>query len=140
LKASQSTARADPQTDRQAAEERYRLYLDSLLTGEKVDPDWAAAAKLESRLRVALPAGSRVEAIDCRTTLCRVTTSHASLDEYHSFISAAFEFKGAKRVWQEASIFMLLEPPTNSTGHVRAAMYLGRGEVLPSLPKDPPAP
>ncbi|HEX3764257.1 MAG TPA: hypothetical protein VHW23_36435 [Kofleriaceae bacterium] len=62
--------------------------------GESADAAWSqpAQALLDGHLRAGLPDGSRVVAVECRRTMCRVEAEHASLEVYAHFVNDALLF------------------------------------------------
>jgi len=61
-------------------------------SSEPADPEWAAREKVltEEKLRALLPKGSTLRSFECRTTLCRLETSHSDRESYVEFARAAF--------------------------------------------------
>jgi hypothetical protein len=127
-----------PAQDGKAHERAYRDYIDGQFAQESIDPHWHAVAELSPKLADVLPAGSAVREIQCRTSMCRVTTSHPDMDSYRAFLKAGLEFMGAKNLWSGPATTMVLDQPVNGRGEVVALLYLGRGESLPMMPDDAP--
>jgi hypothetical protein len=59
---------------------------------ERPDPDWSrnAEAEVQATLASKLPATSELRSVQCRASLCRVETVHASNEAYNQFFEASF--------------------------------------------------
>ena len=64
----------------------------SAFADERVDPAWSheASRSLERLVRGHLPSGSRVQSIECRTTMCEVEVFHANASAHGPFIVDGF--------------------------------------------------
>lgn len=89
------------------------------------------AQGLETGVRAVLPAESLVLSVECRNSLCRVETEHASLDEFQDFVQRAFLTHDSTRVSNGPVFVGLLAEPAQGEPVVAVA-YVGReGALLP---------
>lgn len=106
---------------------------DGLFHREAMDSAWSAreADSLTAGVRAVLPAGSQLSRLECRATLCRIETTHADLEEFHSFTRAAF-FARETRV-NRAGLYSTLLSDPSVPGPVIGVAFLAReGTELPS--------
>jgi hypothetical protein len=102
--------------------------------GETADATWAGAAErlAADRLKATVPAGSIVRTIECRTSLCRIETSHADPSSSQKFVHNTF-MTPSMSPWNAAAFSALLEPSAEH-GPLRLVSYLAReGHSLPSV-------
>ena len=80
------------------------LRYEDLFRGENVNARWAETAQqmLGAKLPSSLPVGSTTLRFECRASMCRIETSHASSDARASFLEALV-FNESERVWNAAS-------------------------------------
>lgn len=66
--------------------------LSSRFYAEDVDRNWSATArqKFQSRLSAAIPNGSRLVSLECKSSMCRAEISHPSMEAHQSFVQSAF--------------------------------------------------
>ncbi|HTE53459.1 MAG TPA: hypothetical protein VK698_21540 [Kofleriaceae bacterium] len=97
-------------------------------------PDAASrdlAQGLERGVRAVLPPGSSVSRLECRSSLCRVETVHANIDEFRTFADRAYMTVDPTRVSNGPVFAGLVHAPVEGEPLVAVA-YLGReGSVLP---------
>jgi hypothetical protein len=120
---------------------------DAAPTGEEVRDhlelsfaaDRAASASpgltygVEQGVRAALPAGSSVRSVECRSALCRVETVHASPEDFREFVRRAFQTPDSKVA--NHPVFAGLVAGSAPGEPVVAVVYLGReGTMLPMPP------
>jgi hypothetical protein len=80
--------------------------------------------RIEERLIAMLPDGSRIDAYECRTSWCRVATTHT---EFHAYLEFASKIiKPAPDFERGPSLTDVL---TSEPGRVVAIAYIGRGDV-----------
>jgi hypothetical protein len=99
--------------------------------GERADPTWAESAqrRADERLKVTAQAGSTVRAIECRTSLCRIETTHPDRESAQQFVRGSFMKPGASP-WNAPVFSMPLDPA--AAGPVVLVSYLAReGHPLP---------
>jgi glycine/D-amino acid oxidase-like deaminating enzyme len=108
--------------------------LESAFVLESHDGAWSMEAqrKAEASLSAILPPRAAVKSIDCRSTLCRIETTHDGYPDAKMFVSrlAAPE----RRPWNGAFYTgpIAREP---GTGTVTFITYLGReGATMPAIP------
>jgi hypothetical protein len=123
------TTATPPAPEPEPSTEELRDALEVRFNDEAPDRSWSAQAAQEARAQVDahLPADSRVLGVDCRTTLCRVETSHRSLENYRNFLTASFlssEFE-----WQGPVMATILRE--ESSGGVVSVAYLTRPGSAP---------
>jgi hypothetical protein len=98
------------------------------------DVSWTAKAMHEAtaRLSAALPEGSTVRSFECRTSMCRIETSHTDRARYRKFAKAAFMNPGT-RLWNGAVFSTTLEDDPGPDSLVTVAYLARDGHDLPSL-------
>jgi hypothetical protein len=124
-----------PRSRSTAAEEfeATRNALDAVFAAEPEDPAWARAARLTASraLSAALPSSSRIESLECKESLCRIESSHASFDASQEFVRDGF-LSLEQRPWDGDFVTGLAEEPRG--GRVRTVTFLMRpGKTLPDL-------
>lgn len=85
--------------------------LSARLYAESYDPSWSAAARkrIEERLSAALPGGSRLVSVDCRSSICRAEVSQPDFDAHRKFVQAAFADPSVS--WEGPTMVTLGEEP-----------------------------
>jgi hypothetical protein len=113
------------------AETRDRL--DGLFHSEGVDLVWSQEAMrtLGGKLPALLPTRSVVRSVDCRGSLCRIETSHTSVDDYRDFIQRAF-LSSETRLWDAGFFAGLLAEPEPGQPIVNVAYLAHEGQDLPA--------
>lgn len=103
---------------------------------EPRDPQWSRSAErtAEARLRGTLPKGATLHAVECHASLCRIESTHDSLDEYQQFVERAF-MKIETQVWNGASYSTPVEDGAAERGFpVAIVSYVAReGHALPQV-------
>ena len=104
---------------------------------ERTDPGWAAEARgtVENRLAGKLPPDSRIDSIECRSTICRIRSVHPNQARSDEFLDRAV-FPSEGSLWQgEVAVGLVAQQPDD--GAVIMVTYLGReGYHLPAVPDD----
>jgi hypothetical protein len=109
--------------------DQYHAFIAQRFADETRDASWREAAELAPKLTAILPAGSRLRALDCRTSLCRVETSHLDMERYREFLAAGFSLE--QQIWSGAAQFPVpLAPQPNEP--LVAVSWLMKG--LPPVP------
>lgn len=113
-----------PQTSREIEE-----HLELRHESQAVDRQWRyqASRLIEAQISKSLGVGARLLSVDCRSTICRAETSHASLESYKKFLQDAFVGMGNQ--WQGSTRASISgEEPD---GQVRSTAYFLRaGETF----------
>ncbi|WP_394822964.1 hypothetical protein [Pendulispora albinea] len=102
------------------------------LTGENRDNAWAVRAeqRIVSQIRSASRAGTALESVDCRETLCKVDVRHTSQATYEAFLDDTFT-RARDFIWN-APVFISRKEGAGEDVHV--VMYIAReGYSLPTL-------
>jgi hypothetical protein len=135
---SAASATTAPPPRKQFSGPELRDSYEASFVAQNVDGAWAASARhtAESRLRERLPAGSSLRAVDCRSSLCRIETSHADSTQYLQFVRSAL-FDPSARPWGGA-VFSIpasdAPPDPSSREPMIAVSYLSReGVDLPTV-------
>lgn len=108
--------------------------MEMAFAGERLDPSWARDARrlVDTALSAHLPDGSRLTAVECRSSLCRVETTHESRNDAKEFTSKSLS-DPASRPWNGS----FASGPTSVdalNGRVTQIVYLVReGHELPNL-------
>lgn len=116
--------------------------LEAAFGAESRDGAWAMNAQrtAETALSAALPPRSAIRAVDCRATLCRVESSHASFAQAKTFVNQLTTRDS--RPWNGG--FYTGPIAEDASGAVTFVTYLGReGVAMPAIPDRPegePAP
>lgn len=81
-----------------------------------------------------LPEGARVLSLQCRSSMCRLETSHPSLESFQGFIQQTV-MRGEHN-WN-GPIMAALEGDPRQPGEVKAVVYLARegADLSPSSPE-----
>ncbi len=115
---------------------------DRVVASEARDASWTDARELPGKVKAILPSGSGVDSVTCGSTLCRVETTHPTMEAYRAFLGGLTpmpkpgdtEFKS---LWAGPSAFLVLNDPPNDGQEVHAVAYMARaGNQLPSPPSD----
>jgi hypothetical protein len=140
-------ARAQDQASAAEASLAIQRWWDSVDRGtedafaaEPVDEHWEARRQLMEKLPAALPQGSTIMDLDCRTTLCRVETKHVDAARYAQF-TQQFDIKPGQRaedaLWGGSSRFVSapddIDEEAQESDQVIGVAFLARpGSELPS--------
>lgn len=103
--------------------------LNSRFYGEAYDSSWSASArqKFQTQLSEALPEGSRLVSVECRSSMCRAEISHRDIKAHQSFVQNAFAPPRAH--WDGPTMVSLEDEP--GTNNVTSVAFWGReGQAL----------
>jgi hypothetical protein len=124
--ASPSSLEGDPPSPRDEA-----ARIDAVFSDEHPDQRWSrdSEGKLTSALLPFAVDGSRIQQVECRSTLCKVRAEHASEQGFHNFMDHAF----AQASYWQGAMFSMREPDS-SQGTVANVIYFSKeGRGMPSL-------
>lgn len=113
--------------------EEVRDRLDVFFREERTDASWGhqARQRIQQRIDTVLPENSFLLEVDCHSSMCRIETMHASLDDYQQFVRASFMSPETK-LWNGGFFASIKGEPEN--GEVITVAYLARdGQDLPAL-------
>jgi hypothetical protein len=99
---------------------------------EAPDPTWAQRAKAiaDAKLPALLPEGSAVRSFECRSTLCRLETSHRDVPSYFQFAKSVFVDSGAQ-LWNAPTYSA---PLNDNVSEGLMVSYIAReGHALPRV-------
>ncbi|MGO8994470.1 MAG: hypothetical protein ACLQVI_14220 [Polyangiaceae bacterium] len=102
---------------------------------DHADPSWSAPAARQAhdKITAVLPEGSQLRSIDCRESMCRIETSHASMARYQAFARAAF-MDPSTEVWNAGTFSTPLNDGPVNGGPIVIVSYVGReGKALPNV-------
>jgi hypothetical protein len=96
-------ARADPKSEVvvEPQVEKYeptdvevRAKLDGYFDNQRPDPAWSkqATVLLDNHIYKGIPSGSKLLSVECRSSICRVESTHASTAVYQKFVDEALLF------------------------------------------------
>jgi len=107
---------------------RYRSFLRDAFARERVDPSWSQAS--QQRLQVGLGKGtdtrSRLESIDCRSSLCMAELVHDGDTSYWGFVGRTVHVG----LWDGPAFFS--KDGSTAEGGTKMVMFFGRdGTELP---------
>jgi hypothetical protein len=124
-----STGRPGP--DQRQIRDRFA----ALFAGDGADPNWTPSAESDARDRLTalLPQGSRLDSIECRTQLCRIETTHASVEAYNRFVHAVFLDQGTQ-VWNSSGFSSRVDDGPYTGGGATMVTFVGHpGQDLPAI-------
>ena len=126
--APEAAAAAPPQPSPAAMRDR----IGTAFEAERVDTAWNSGelARLEKAIPALLPPGSQIRRVECHSTMCRIESSHAGLDQFGDFVQRAF-MSGAGRVNQSGFFAGLLADPQPGQPLVTVAYLARQGHALP---------
>lgn len=110
--------------------------LEAAFGAESRDGAWAMNAQrtAETALSAALPPRSAIRSVDCRATLCRVESTHASYAQAKTFVNQLTTRDS--RPWNGG--FYTGPVAQDASGAVTFVTYLGReGVAMPGIPDRP---
>jgi hypothetical protein len=108
--------------------------VDAKFVADRFDPGWSrdATAKAREDTLAALPAGSRLVGVECRTSMCRVEATHRDMDAYREFMHAGLD--APKQVWDGPRMVTILR--TEADGEIVSVAFLGRRGAGPIVDDD----
>lgn len=117
--------------------EEMRDDVEARFLSDSQDRSWSRPADERARTMILarLPAGSRLSALECRSSLCRAETTHADHETYRRFFRGllAAPDAGPEAMWPGPQMITVLrEEPT---GEVVSVAYLARPGSGPLLPE-----
>lgn len=115
-----------------------RRGLETVFQAERVDPAWAAGARslAENGLAAHLPEGSRLTAIECKATVCRIESVHGGYQQASKFVRDAVS-QPENRPWPGGLAAGTIAEDA-ATGQVTMLIFLLReGVDLPPMEEDP---
>jgi hypothetical protein len=123
---------ADAEAEQEAARAEAAIVatIDRSFASEVSDPRWSGTAtnQVVHAISGSLPKGSLLGEVSCRSSICKIETTHESLEAFQSFNDAAF-VKGAQSLWNGAVYSAVNE---QSAQGIRAVSYLAKeGQTLP---------
>jgi hypothetical protein len=102
-------AREDALLEGEARQQAEEQKIAEQFASEPVDPRWNALDQVTPKLKNALPAGSSVQNVDCKSTLCRIDTTHVSAETYASYVDhylLSDKRAPEERVWPGSARFV----------------------------------
>ena len=112
-------------------EQEVRDHLQAAFVAEPSVAPGQVAPDLDQRLHAVLPTGSTIRSVECRGSLCRVETTHPSLDGFRDFVQRAYLTPEPARVSNGPVLASVLAEPVAGQP-VIAVAYLGKeGSALP---------
>lgn len=111
--------------------EEIALRLDNSFDDESIDHVWSVAAMRDATKAILadLPDGSRLERVECKMNLCRVSTSHDDMSAYNLFIERAF-VNSERHIWNGGISSLVREQRSQG---LSAISYIAReGQGIPT--------
>lgn len=115
--ATATRAPAETVESQEAQKARYWAHVDSVWEDQEVDRGWSPERQVSADIARVLPSGSRLNAVECRTSMCRLELAHPDVDTHNEFMMTALvpppslapgqEFKP---VWQGMTMFKVDKP------------------------------
>jgi hypothetical protein len=126
---------AEPAQPRSWTSQDLLDHYDVAFATENVDSEWAARARgiAEERLNADLPPGSSVRSIDCRTSMCRIESSHADRDSYTQFARQSFQDPGTS-IWNCGSFSTIVNDDSQPGSPIMVVSYVSRDGTNLSMP------
>jgi hypothetical protein len=99
-------------------------HLDRTFTSENADSRWAGPAANDAVRAISgsLPDGSQLSEVNCRATLCRIATTHHSMEAFRAYNEAAFG-KPERMPWNGGVYSAVRE---QSSGGIVAVAFLAK--------------
>ena len=111
---------------------QYAAMLEDRFAHDRASPRSAVETELRARIEKQLPPGSRLEAVECRQSLCRVRSLHPDGDAYRAYVARAFGTDQNTRVWPgQVWVAFPSAGGASPSGAIASSVYLGVGEELP---------
>lgn len=110
-------------------------HYEGVFVAERTDTSWANDARrtASQKLGAALPAGSRAVSIECRESMCRIETAHASLLAYRQFVTSAFLTPETK-LWNGGVFTLPVKEDAESHGEMLSVSFIARdGQSIPPM-------
>ena len=107
-------------------------HIDAVFFDQRQDQSWSrtAESKLTSALLPFAVGGSRIQQLECRSTLCKVRAEHTTEAGFHAFA----QHIGQPGYWHGAMVSM--REPSSPSGTVANVMYFSKeGQDMPVLPE-----
>ncbi len=100
---------------------------------EQTDSSWAGTARsrIEAVLSSRMPSGSRIEAVDCRSSLCRIRAIYESESQMNEFINNSFA-EPSRRPWNGSFAVGPIEQSASGGRVTMLAFLMREGARLPS--------
>jgi hypothetical protein len=109
--------------------------MEGIFYDERVDASWADRALRLAQERIAgtLSDGSDVRSIECRSSMCRIETSHTDEQHYHQFLRKAF-LDPETELWNGSVFSTPLDDASQAEGRIVVVAYLTRdGQAMPTV-------
>jgi len=115
-----------------ASDEVYLAHVADEFGKEAVHPTWNPTNALRDKVSRALPKGSSIRTLECRSTMCRMETSHGDALAYQAFTRSFMLGGGAPPIWTGPAFLTVIREIERDGDELVAVAYLGR-EALPHL-------
>jgi hypothetical protein len=109
-----------------------RDHYQYVFSEDSADPEWRGGVRRAAvdKVNAALPRGSSLRSFECRSSMCRVETSHVDRRHYGDFLRAAF-MNPSTSVWNAGGFSLPVED--GPSGELVAVTYIAHeGQQLPS--------
>ena len=103
---------------------------------EPSDRTWDPSPQLHGALTASLPKGSSILSLECRSSLCRLETTHADPERYQAFTRLFTFFAGEAQVWKAGATFGIDREPAHEGDPLRTVAYLHRDDDTTTNPTD----
>jgi hypothetical protein len=107
-------------------------FVEAEFEREAVDRAWDPSRELRGKLDKVLPQGSSIRELDCRSSMCRLESSHASVQDYEAFAENFGIPRQGGAIWPGSGVFFIARQPEQQGEPLTVVGYLARGS-LPSL-------
>jgi hypothetical protein len=106
--------------------ENYWLAIDHQFASEAIDEKWTAREELARKLPELLPRTSHVRSLECRSTMCRLETSHADEQSYREFVGRFTLQVDTPPIWTGPAVFGIPDTSTRQGDELVATAWLAR--------------
>jgi hypothetical protein len=116
----------DETKDSELTETDRHARVEAAFATQGADPHWKPEPALRAVLREASLAGASIRSVDCRSSMCRVETSHPDLENERAYVQV-IAFPSPNQAARPFAAALFDEPTTSPDGReVRTVTYFTR--------------
>jgi hypothetical protein len=121
-------------TERRLEPKEVQEHLETEFESDARDPRWTRRDEdvARDKFSAVLPKGSEMRSLECRETMCRIETSHASLEESRQYTQTAF-LDQSTQIWNVPGYTMRIGDTSEGAPVVMVAYIAREGHELPTL-------
>lgn len=108
---------------------------ETAYSSEPVDRDWATTTRSAymAEIEKKLPATSRIDSFECRSSLCRLEVVHESIQSSNDFLLGLFALDHGGPLGTTSGGFRATEPTDTPDGKKRSVVFIARQGTSPVL-------